>query len=42
VWIYTAIAAGEMAGVSPAVPDLAGQPARVRQQVPRTGLTPGV
>jgi len=35
VWIYTAIAAGEMAGVSPAVPDLAGHPARTLEQVLR-------
>ena len=35
VSIYTAIAAGEMAGVSPAVPDLVGHPARTVEQVLR-------
>ncbi|MGY1743311.1 MULTISPECIES: SDR family oxidoreductase [unclassified Blastococcus] len=36
-WVstYTAIAAGEMAGVSPAVPDLTGHPARTLEQVLR-------
>ena len=37
-WVstYTAIAAGEMAGVSSAVPDLTGHPARTLEQVLRT------
>ena len=36
-WVstYTAIAAGELAGVSPAVPDLTGHPARTLEQVLR-------
>ena len=34
-WIHTAIAAGEMVGVSPAVPDPAGHPARTLEQVLR-------
>ena len=36
-WVstYTAIAAGELAGVGPAVPDLTGHPARTLEQVLR-------
>ena len=37
VSICTAIAAGVMAGVSPAVPHLAGHPARTLEQVRRPG-----
>jgi hypothetical protein len=35
VSIHTAIAAGEMAGVKAAVPDLTGHPARTLEQVLR-------
>jgi hypothetical protein len=37
-WVstYTAIAAGEMAGVSSAVPELTGHPARTLEQVLRS------